>query len=126
MYMSISQRAMPWPCWNWPGRADIPVARGCDRPLVRQPVIADYVHGRNGLGEVILPEPRSQPIASHAVELIIEKIMAAPGEITLVPIGPLTNVALAVRREPRIAQLTARSRHYGRRIARPRQCHACQ
>jgi inosine-uridine nucleoside N-ribohydrolase len=86
------------------GHDNIPVARGCDRPLVRQPVIADYVHGRNGLGEVILPEPRLQPAAAHAVDLIIEKILAAPGEITLVPIGPLTNIALAARREPRIAQ----------------------
>lgn len=86
------------------GRGDIPVARGCDRPLVRQPVIADYVHGRNGLGEVSLPKPRTPAITAHAVDVIVEKIMASPGEITLVPIGPLTNVALAVRREPRIAQ----------------------
>ena len=87
------------------GRTDIPVARGCDRPLVREPVIADYVHGRNGLGEVSLPEPRQQQLAMHAVDFLIEKILAAPGEMTLVPIGPLTNIALAVRREPRIAQL---------------------
>lgn len=87
------------------GRTDIPVARGCDRPLVRKPVIADYVHGRNGLGEVSLPEPREQPVGMHAVDFLIEKILAAPGEMTLVPIGPLTNIALAVRREPRIAQL---------------------
>jgi purine nucleosidase len=86
------------------GRGDIPVARGCDRPLVRQPVIADYVHGRGGLGDATLPEPRLQPVASHAVDLIIKKALAAPGEITLVPIGPLTNIALAVRREPRLAQ----------------------
>jgi inosine-uridine nucleoside N-ribohydrolase len=86
------------------GRPDIPVARGSDRPLVRQPVIADYVHGRNGLGEVTLPEPQRRPIARHAVDIIIEQIMAAPGAITLVPIGPLTNIALALRREPRIAQ----------------------
>jgi purine nucleosidase len=86
------------------GRSDVPVARGCDRPLVRQPVVADYVHGRNGLGEVVLPEPALRPLASHAVDVIIEKVMSAPGEITLVPIGPLTNIALAVRREPRIAQ----------------------
>src|SRR5205807_9636870 len=61
------------------GRPDIPVARGSDRPLVRPPVIADYVHGRNGLGEVTLPEPQRQPSAKHAVDIIIEQIMAAPG-----------------------------------------------
>ena len=86
------------------GRTGIPVARGSDRPLVRETVIADYVHGRNGLGEVLLPEPQRQPTGKHAVDVIIEQIMAAPGAITLIPIGPLTNIALAVRREPRIAQ----------------------
>jgi inosine-uridine nucleoside N-ribohydrolase len=85
------------------GRTDIPVARGCDRPLLRQPVFADYVHGQNGLGGVELPRPNLQPLAQHAVDLIIERVMAAPREITLVPIGPLTNIALALRKEPRIA-----------------------
>ena len=86
------------------GRADIPVARGCERPLVRQPIVADYVHGRNGLGDVELPEPQLRPVSRHAVDLIIEKVMAAPREITLVPIGPLTNIALALRKEPRIIE----------------------
>ena len=84
-------------------RTDIPVARGCDRPLLRQPVFADYVHGQNGLGGVELPEPQLQPVSQHAVDLIIERVMAAPREITLVPVGPLTNIALALRKEPRIA-----------------------
>ena len=85
------------------GRTDIPVARGCDRPLLRQPVFADYVHGQNGLGGVELPTPNLQPLAQHAVDLIIERVMAAPREISLVPVGPLTNIALALRKEPRIA-----------------------
>ncbi|HEU0000874.1 MAG TPA: nucleoside hydrolase [Ktedonobacteraceae bacterium] len=85
------------------GRPDIPVARGSDRPLVRQPVIADYVHGQNGLGGVMLPDPQRQAV-SNAVDVIIQKILEVPGEITLVAIGPLTNLALAVRREPRIAE----------------------
>ncbi len=84
-------------------RTDIPVARGCDRPLSRQPVFADYVHGLNGLAGIELPEPRLQPVSQHAVDLIIERVMAAPREITLVPVGPLTNIALALRKEPRIA-----------------------
>ena len=86
------------------GRPDIPVARGCDRPLVRQPVVATYVHGHNGLGEVALPEPQLRPVSRHAVDVIIEKVMEAPGEITLVPIGPLTNIALTLGEETRIAQ----------------------
>jgi inosine-uridine nucleoside N-ribohydrolase len=86
------------------GRTAIPVARGCDRPIARQPVIADYVHGQNGLGGVALPEPQLQPVKQHAVDLIIEKVMAAPRAITLVPIGPLTNIAIALRKEPRIAE----------------------
>src|SRR6266581_9300663 len=57
-------------------RVDIPVARGCDRPLARQPVIADYVHGRNGLGGIEFPEPELQPVSQHAIDLIIEKVMS--------------------------------------------------
>lgn len=86
------------------GRTEIPVARGCAGPLVGSPVVAADVHGDNGLGGVILPEPRLRPVEQHAVDMIIEKILAAPGEITLVPVGPLTNLALALRREPCLAQ----------------------
>lgn len=86
------------------GRTDIPVARGCDRPVVGRSAFAADVHGDNGLGGVELPEPRIQIVEKHAVDLIIEKVMDAPGEITLVPIGPLTNIAMAVRREPRLAE----------------------
>ena len=86
------------------GRTDIPVARGSAEPLVRARIDAAHVHGYNGLGDVALAEPTIAPVKQHAVDLIIEKIMQDPGEITLVAIGPLTNIALAVRREPRIAQ----------------------
>ena len=86
------------------GRGDIPVARGCDRPLVGSPALAADVHGDNGLGGMILPEPRLRPLEKHAVEVISELIMATPGEITLVAVGPLTNLALALRREPRLVQ----------------------
>jgi purine nucleosidase len=86
------------------GRSDVPVSRGADRPLLRPAVYADYVHGRNGVGDVELPEPQHEPTALHAVEMIIQTILGAPGEITLVALGPLTNLALAVRREPRIAE----------------------
>src|SRR5581483_6968516 len=86
------------------GRTDIPVARGCAYPLLTQPVFAAHVHGDNGVGGVELPTPAIQPVAQHAVDLIIERVLDAPDLITLVAIGPLTNIALALRREPAIVQ----------------------
>lgn len=83
------------------GRSDIPVAQGAARPLAmpyRGP--ADFVHGANGLADVALPAPSRGPHALDAAHFIIEQVMAAPGEITLVPIGPLTNIALAMLLEP--------------------------
>ncbi|GHO43393.1 nucleoside hydrolase [Ktedonospora formicarum] len=85
------------------GRTDIPVAAGTSCPLVVPYVDAALVHGGTGLGSLTLPDPQIQPVSQHAVDLIIEKIMSAPGEITLVAVGPLTNLALALRKEPRIA-----------------------
>ncbi|GAC1400851.1 MAG: nucleoside hydrolase [Ktedonobacteraceae bacterium] len=86
------------------GRTDIPVAYGSAEPLVRTRVDAAHVHGHNGLGDVVLPEPAIAPVEHQAVDFLIDTIMSNPGEITLVGLGPLTNLALAVRREPRIAQ----------------------
>ena len=82
----------------------IPVAKGCELPLVQPSLLAPETHGDTGLGYAKLPEPRAKPISQHAVDFLIEKILGAPGEITLVAIGPLTNVALAIRQEPRIAE----------------------
>ena len=82
----------------------IPVARGCELPLVQPSLLAPETHGETGLGYAKLPARRTKPIAVHGVDFLIEKILASPGEITLVSIGPLTNVALAIRQEPRIVQ----------------------
>ncbi len=84
------------------GVSHIPVAKGCALPLVQPSLLAPETHGNTGLGYAQLPEPRLQPIGQHAVDFLIERILAAPGEITLVAIGPLTNVALAIRQEPRV------------------------
>ncbi len=82
----------------------IPVARGCDAPLIQPLLLAPETHGNTGIGYAQLPKPLTKPSPQHAVELIIEKIMGSPGEYTLVSIGPLTNLALAYRLEPSIAQ----------------------
>ncbi len=87
------------------GRTDISVAKGAANSLV-----GDYdnppafIHGDDGQGNVHLPPPVGKIIDQPSAQFIVEQVMAAPGEITLVPIGPLTNIALALRLEPRIAQ----------------------
>ncbi len=87
------------------GITGVPFARGAHRPLVRPINIAPSIHGESGLDGPVLPEPTLVLDDRHAVTFIIDTIMAAePGEITLVPTGPLTNIALAVRTEPRIAE----------------------
>jgi purine nucleosidase len=82
----------------------IPVAKGCDLPLVQPSLLAPETHGKAGLGYAQLPGPASRPIVRHGCDFLIEQILSNPGEITLVAIGPLTNVALAIRQEPRIVQ----------------------
>ena len=85
------------------GITGVPFAKGSHRPLVRALQTAEDIHGSSGLDGPVLPEPTIELDARHAVDLIIDTIMASePGEITLVPTGALTNIALAVRKEPRI------------------------
>jgi inosine-uridine nucleoside N-ribohydrolase len=87
------------------GRTDIPVAAGARAPLLRRLVTATYAHGENGLGGAIFPEPTTKPIAIPAAEMICEIVRKYPGEITLIAIGPLTNIATALNADPAIAGL---------------------
>ena len=82
----------------------IPVAAGSMYPLVQPLRAATYVHGESGVGNSQLPEPGTKPIARHAVDYLIERVLAEPGEISIFPIGPLTNIAMAIRKEPRFAK----------------------
>ncbi|MBK4216972.1 nucleoside hydrolase [Paracoccus caeni] len=91
------------------GRTDIPVFAGCDAPLQRKLVTAEHVHGKTGLDGIDLPAP-SMPLQSqHAVDFIIDTLRREPdGTVTLVPIGPLTNIAAAFAKAPDIAARVAR------------------
>lgn len=87
------------------GRTDIPVAPGAATPLVRRLVTAKYAHGNNGLGGVEFPEPKMKPVAETAPDLMRRIIRANPSEISIVAVGPLTNVALLLKEDPSIATL---------------------
>ena len=89
-------------------RSEIPVAAGAVKPLAMDyRGAAAFVHGPDGQGGVNLPAPATVPLAADAAHFIIDTIMSSPGQITLVPLGPLTNVALAMLLEPRLTQQVA-------------------
>ena len=85
------------------GRTDIPVAAGAKAPLLRRLVTASYAHGENGLGGAVFPEPTTKPVAEPGAELIRQIIRKFPGEVTLLTIGPLTNIATALNTDPQLA-----------------------
>lgn len=80
----------------------VPVAQGSPRGLLKDLTTATDTHGLAGLGYAQLPMPTTQAIDRHAVDFIIDTILSQPDDVTLVATGPLTNIALAVRKEPRI------------------------
>ena len=86
------------------GRDDIPVFAGCDRPSEREPSTAEHIHGETGLDGAELPAPASNLEDRHAVDFIIETVDARAGGVTLCPMGPLTNIALALNRHPPLAR----------------------
>ncbi len=87
------------------GRTDIPVAAGARAPLMRRLVTATYAHGENGLGGAVFPEPTTKPVATPAAEIIRQIVRKYPGEVTLITIGPLTNIATALNSYPELASM---------------------
>lgn len=85
------------------GRPDIRVFAGCDRPLGRDLVTAEHVHGKTGLDGPVLPDPQMPLQDRHAVDFIIDTLRQEPaGSVTLCPLGPLTNIAMAFEKAPDI------------------------
>ncbi len=86
------------------GRTDVPVYSGAEAPLERGLVTAEHVHGKTGLDGPPLPEPKAPLAEGHAVDFLIDTLRREPaGTVTLVPVGPLTNIAMALQRAPDIA-----------------------
>ncbi len=88
--------------------AQTPVYIGCAKPMIRPAEYATWFHGEDGMGNMHYPDPIRQPETKHAVDVIIETIKAYPGEITLVTLAPLTNIAAALIRAPEIAGMVSR------------------
>jgi inosine-uridine nucleoside N-ribohydrolase len=86
-------------------RCDIPVAAGAQHPLFQKLITAEFWHGKNGLADVELPASKCKADSHFGPDLIIQMVHAAPHEITLVPVGPLTNIALAISKDPSIVPL---------------------
>jgi purine nucleosidase len=84
------------------GMRDVPVTAGCPVPLQRPALHARRVHGDSGLGAARLPASPSGPARGHAVDFLADAVGAEPGQVTLVATGPLTNIALALRRYPQL------------------------
>ncbi|MCB6177009.1 nucleoside hydrolase [Rhodobacter sp. Har01] len=90
------------------GRTEIPVFAGCDAPLRRKLVTAEYVHGKTGLDGIPLPDPTMPLQPAHAVDVLIDTLRREPpGSVTLCPLGPLTNIATAFTRAPDIVPRVA-------------------
>ena len=88
---------------QWLG-VDVPVYAGCGRPMIREKITAGDIHGESGLDGPAFPALTREPEQEHAVNFIVRTLMASGGDITMVTTGPMTNLAMALRMEPRIAE----------------------
>ena len=112
-----TQRTTRCASWRWPG-STCRWRAGCDEALVEPPTDAAAVHGATGMDGAELPPPVAEPLPVHAVEFLIEQARAHQGELVLAITGAHTNVALALRLEPRLAPLAARDHDHGRQRRR--------
>lgn len=83
---------------------DVPVYGGCGQPMIREKMIAGDIHGESGLDGPVFPSLEKEAEDMHAVDFIIRTLMASDGDITMVTTGPMTNLAMAMRMEPRIVE----------------------
>ena len=90
------------------GRGDMPVAAGADRPLLREPAVAADVHGETGLDGPDLPPPSGAPVSEHAIEFLAARLRESERPVTLIPTGPLTNIALLLATHPDVAERVER------------------
>jgi purine nucleosidase len=86
------------------GSGDVPVYPGARHPLLKEWRTVEDIHGVDGMGNSMFPRARQRPERKHAVDAVVDAINESPGEITLVEIAPMTNVALALRKDPGIAK----------------------
>ncbi|MDH4056671.1 MAG: nucleoside hydrolase, partial [Gammaproteobacteria bacterium] len=86
------------------GRKDLRVFAGCARPMVRDPITAEYIHGNTGIDGIDVFEPATPLQQQHAVDFLIETLLRYKVTVTLIPTGPLTNIATAIEREPQILE----------------------
>ena len=98
--LELTQRNVRLMC-DIAGRSDIPVFAGCDKPMVRELLTAEKVHGKTGIDGIDVAEPTTPLQEQHAVDFIVETLRAAEDEsVTLVPTGPLTNIGTVIDRAP--------------------------
>lgn len=85
-----------------------PIYAGMPQPLLRELLTSEHVHGQDGLGNMDLPSPTSEKQSGHAVDTIIEMVRRFPGELEIITLGPLTNLAMAILKEPKLPDLIKR------------------